>query len=45
MKKTLLVGVAILLIVLGGAAYWLYSSLDSIVKTACLLYTSPSPRD
>ena len=40
MKKTLLVGVAILLIVLGGAAYWLYSSLDSIVKTAIEKYGS-----
>lgn len=40
MKKTLLAGVAILLIVLGGAAYWLYSSLDAIVKTAIEKYGS-----
>jgi len=40
LKKTLLIGVAILLVVLGGAAFWLYSSLDSIVKSAIEKYGS-----
>ncbi len=40
MKKTLLIGVAILAIVLTGIGVWLYSSLDSIVKTAIEKYGS-----
>ncbi|MDP1652854.1 MAG: hypothetical protein Q8L56_09045 [Rhodocyclaceae bacterium] len=40
MKKTLLVGVAILVIALGGVAFWLVSSLDSLVKTAIEKYGS-----
>lgn len=40
MKKTLLIGVAILAVALGGAVFWLFSSLDSIVKTAIEKYGS-----
>jgi len=40
MRKTLLIGVAILVVVLGGAAFWLFSSLDSIVKAAIEKYGS-----
>lgn len=40
MKKTLLIGVAILAIALGGAVFWLFSSLDAIVKTAIEKYGS-----
>lgn len=40
MKKTILAGVAILLIVLAGVGGWIYSSLDSIVKAAIEKYGS-----
>lgn len=40
MKKTLLIGVAILAAVLAGVSIWLFTSLDSIVKTAIEKYGS-----
>ena len=40
MKKILLIGLAVIILVVGGTGYWFFSSLDSIVKSGIEKYGS-----